>query len=111
MSEAIRRVSTIFTIDDNEHNKKLKDINAQYKLTQSEIKLAGERLKQFGDNTEDLTFKQKALDKQTKTLTDKMNLYRESIEKASLRAEENNKKLQEIRKNKEICHLVKSWFL
>lgn len=102
MSEAIRRVSTIFTIDDNEHNKKLKDINAQYKLTQSELKLAGERLKQFGDSTEDLTFKQKALDKQTKTLTDKMNLYRESIEKASKRAEENNQKLQEIRKEKEM---------
>lgn len=97
MSESIRKVSTIFTIDDNEHNKKLKEINLQYKLTQSEIKLAGERLNSFGKNTSDLTYKQQALVKQTETLKEKINLYRESIEKASNRAEENNKKLQELK--------------
>ena len=102
MSEAIRKVSTIFTIDDNEHNKKLKDINAQYKLTQSEIKLAGERLKQFGNSTNDLVYKQQALVKQTATLKDKIDLYKNSIEKASNRADENNKKLQEMKKNKEM---------
>lgn len=102
MSEAIRKVSTIFTIDDNEHNKKLKDINAQYKLTQSEIKLAGERLKQFGNSTNDLVYKQQALVKQTTTLKDKIDLYKNSIEKASNRADENNKKLQEMKKNKEM---------
>lgn len=101
MSEAIRRVSTIFTIDDNEHNKKLKEINSQYKLTQSEIKLAGERLNSFGKNTSDLTYKQQALVKQTETLKEKINLYRESIEKASNRAEENNKKLQELKITKQ----------
>lgn len=101
MSEAIRRVSTIFTIDDNEHNKKLKEINSQYKLTQSEIKLAGERLNSFGKNTSDLTYKQQALVKQTETLKEKINLYRESIEKASNRAEENNKKLQELKTTKQ----------
>ena len=83
MSESIRKVSTIFTIDDNEHNKKLKEINSQYKLTQSEIKLAGERLNYFGKNTSDLTYKQQALVKQTETLKDKINLYKDSIEKAS----------------------------
>lgn len=101
MSESIRKVSTIFTIDDNEHNRKLKEINSQYKLTQSEIKLAGERLNSFGKNTDDLKYKQDALSKQTATLIDKVNLYKESIEKASTRAEENNKKLQELKKTKE----------
>lgn len=101
MSESIRKVSTIFTIDDNEHNKKLKEINSQYKLTQSEIKLAGERLNSFGKNTSDLTYKQQALVKQTETLKEKINLYRESIEKASNRAEENNKKLQELKTTKQ----------
>lgn len=100
MSEAIREVSTIFTIDDNEHNKKLKDINAQYKLTQSEIKLAGERLKQFGNSTNDLVYKQQALVKQTATLKDKIDLYKNSIEKASNRAKENNDKLEELKKTK-----------
>ncbi len=100
MSESIRRVSTIFTIDDNEHNKKLKEINSQYKLTQSEIKLAGERLNSFGKNTSDLTYKQQALVKQTETLKDKINLYRDSIEKASNRAQENNQKLQELKTTK-----------
>ena len=100
MSEAIRKVSTIFTIDDNEHNKKLKDINAQYKLTQSEIKLAGERLKQFGNSTNDLAYKQQALVKQTATLKDKIDLYKNSIEKASNRAKENNDKLEELKKTK-----------
>lgn len=100
MSEAIRRVSTIFTIDDNEHNKKLKEINSQYKLTQSEIKLAGERLNSFGKNTSDLTYKQQALVKQTETLKDKINLYRDSIEKASNKAKENSTKLDELKKIK-----------
>ena len=93
MSESIRKVSTIFTIDDNEHNKKFKEINSQYKLTQSEIKLAGERLNYFGKNTSDLTYKQQALVKQTETLKDKINLYKDSIEKASNKAKENNDKL------------------
>lgn len=101
MSESIRKVSTIFTIDDNEHNKKLKEINSQYKLTQSEIKLAGERLNQFGKNTDDLRYKQEALVKQTETLKNKINLYKDSIEKASNRAEENNKKLQELKTTKQ----------
>ena len=101
MSESIRKVSTIFTIDDNEHNKRLKEINAQYKLTQSEIKLAGERLNQFGKNTNDLKYKQEALSKQTETLKNKINLYKDSIEKASNRAQENSKKLEELKKTKE----------
>ena len=100
MSESIRKVSTIFTIEDNEHNKKLKEINSQYKLTQSEIKLAGERLNSFGKNTSDLTYKQQALVKQTETLKDKINLYRNSIEKASSKAEENSAKLDELKKIK-----------
>ena len=102
MSESIRKVSTIFTIDDNEHNKKLKEINSQYKLTQSEIKLAGEKLNSFGKDTENLKFKQEALIKQTSTLRDKINLYTTSIEKSSTRAEENNKKLQDLKTTKEM---------
>lgn len=101
MSESIRKVSTIFTIDDNEHNRKLKEINSQYKLTQSEIKLAGDRMNSFGKNTDDLKYKQEALVKQTETLKDKINLYKDSIEKASNRAEENNKKLQELKTTKQ----------
>ena len=100
MSETIRKVSTIFTIDDNEHNKKLKELNAQYKLTQSEIKLAGERLNQFGKTTNDLKYKESALTKQTETLRSKINVYNDSIEKASKKAEENNKKLQELKTTK-----------
>ena len=100
MSEAIRKVSTIFTIDDNEHNKKLKELNSQYKLTQSEIKLAGERLNQFGKNTNDLKYKESALTKQTETLRNKVNLYKESIEKVSVRAQENNKKLEDLKNTK-----------
>lgn len=101
MSESIRKVSTIFTIDDNEHNRKLKEINSQYKLTQSEIKLAGDRMNSFGKNTDDLKYKQEALAKQTETLKDKINLYKDSIEKASNRAEENNKKLQDLKTTKQ----------
>ena len=101
MSEAIRKVSTIFTIDDNDHNKKLKELNMQYKLTQSEIKLAGERLNQFGKDTDNLKYKEEALTKQTETLKDKINLYKDSIEKASSRANENNKKLQELKSTKQ----------
>lgn len=100
MSESIRKVSTIFTIDDSEHNRKLKSINQQYRLTQSEIKLAGERMKGFGSNTDDLTFKQSALEKQITTLREKSNTYSDSIEKASKRAVENKSKLDELGKSK-----------
>ena len=102
MSESIRKVSTIFAIDDNDHNKRLKDINSQYKLTQSEIKLAGERLNSFGKSSDDLRFKQEALTKQTSTLKDKIELYNSSVEKSSTRAEENNKKLQQLKDTKEV---------
>lgn len=101
MSDSIRRVSTIFTIDDNQHNQKLKSINQQYKLTQSEIKLAGERLKGFGNSTDDLKFKQAALEKQITTLREKSNLYTDSIEKATKKANENKSKLDELGKTKE----------
>ena len=37
----LRRVQTVFTIDDNEHNRKLKDIRAQYQLTSEQIKTTG----------------------------------------------------------------------
>ncbi|OLS02879.1 phage tail tape measure protein [Tissierella creatinophila] len=100
MSDSIRKVSTIFTIDDSEHNRKLKSINQQYKLTQSEIKLAGERMKGFGSNTDDLTFKQSALEKQITTLREKSNTYSDSIERASKRAGENKTKLDELGKSK-----------
>jgi len=99
--EAVRRVSTIFTIDDSDHNRKLKGINDQYKLTQSEIKLAGQRMDAFGKSTGDLTFKQSALTKQIETLNSKTKLYEDSIVKVTKRAEENNKKLTEMKQKKD----------
>lgn len=38
MSEKLRRIQTVFSIDDNEHNRKLKEIQAAYKLTAEQIK-------------------------------------------------------------------------
>ena len=73
--EAVRRVSTIFTIDDSDHNRKLKSINDQYRLTQSEIRLAGQRMDAFGKSSGDLNFKQQALTKQIETLNNKTKLY------------------------------------
>lgn len=100
--EEVRRVSTIFTIDDSDHNRKLKQINDQYKLTQSEIKLAGQRMDALGKSTGDLNFKKAALTKQIETLNSKTKLYQDSMAKTTVRAEENQKKL--IR---EICFTCK----
>ncbi|NBI05762.1 phage tail tape measure protein [Senegalia massiliensis] len=101
MSDVLRRVSTIFTIGDSDHNRKLKSINQQYKLTQSEIKTAGERMKAFGSNTKDLTFKQSGLEKQVTTLKDKISLYATSMDKASKKAQDNKNKLDAMRVTKE----------
>ena len=54
----------------------------------------------YGKNTSDLKYKQQALVKQTETLKDKINLYRNSIEKASSKAKENSAKLDELKKTK-----------
>lgn len=99
--EDIRKVSTIFTIDDSDHNRKLKQINDQYKLTQSEIKLAGQRMDAFGRSTGDLGFKQSALTKQIETLNSKTKLYNDSIAKTTVRADENNKKLAAMKERRD----------
>lgn len=104
--EEVRRVSTIFTIDDSDHNRKLKQINDQYKLTQSEIKLAGQRMDALGKSTGDLNFKKAALTKQIETLNSKTKLYQDSMAKTTVRAEENQKKLDLMRMKKD--NLTKS---
>lgn len=99
--DAIRRVSTVFTIDDSDHNRKLKTMNDQYRLTRSEIELAGKRMDAFGKSAGDLGFKQEALKKQVENLTNKTQLYRDSLEKVTTRAEENKTKLAEMKKQKD----------
>lgn len=99
--EAVRRVSTVFTIDDSDHNRKLKTMNDQYRLTQSEIALAGKKLDAFGRSSGDLGFKQQALSKQVENLNGKMKLYRDSLEKVTTRAEENQKKLVTMKQKKD----------
>lgn len=99
--EAVRRVSTVFTIDDSDHNRKLKTMNDQYRLTQSEIALAGKKLDAFGRSSGDLGFKQQALSKQVENLNSKMKLYKDSLEKVTTRAEENQKKLVTMKQKKD----------
>jgi phage-related tail protein len=97
----VKRVSTIFTINDDGYNKSLADINKQMKLTQSEIKLAGERLKAFGETTGDLKSKQEALTKQITNVRDKMSLYNKSIEDTNQRLSKNRSELLDLAKSKD----------
>lgn len=97
----IKRVSTIFTVKDDGFNQSLTNINKQMKLTQSEIKLAGERFKAFGGNTDDLKSKQDALSQQIANVRDKINLYNKSLEETPKKLEDNRKKSEELRATKD----------
>jgi phage-related tail protein len=97
----VKRVSTIFTIKDDGFNKSLSDINKQMKLTQSEIKLAGERVNSFGGNTDDLKYKQEALAKQISNVKDKMALYSKSIDDNNNNLNKNKAELSELGKKKD----------
>jgi TP901 family phage tail tape measure protein len=97
----VKRVSTVFTIKDDEFNKSLNNINKHMKLTQSEIKLAGESLKAYGNSTTDLRYKQDALTKQIQNIKDKIDLYNKSLEETPKKLEENKKKSEELKKVKD----------
>lgn len=97
----VKRVSAIFTVKDDGYNKSLADINKQMKLTQSEIKLAGERLKAFGNTTVDLKYKQEALTQQIQNVKDKISLYNKSIEDTTNKLNRNKEELIELGKKKD----------
>lgn len=96
----VKRVSTIFTLKDDEFNRSLGNVNKQLKLTQSEMKLAGEKLKAYGNDTKALGDKQKALEQQIKNVNDKIKLHSQNIVKNTEAMNKNKTELDALKNKK-----------
>ena len=91
----LRRVQTVFTIDDNEHNRKLKDIRAQYQLTSEQIKTTGKYMDTGGDKIAAYTNKYDLLEAQLKTTKEWHEKYQERVDKVTARIKDHERVLAE----------------
>ena len=80
MSEVLRRIQTVFSIDDNDHNRKLKEIRAEYQLTAEKIKTMDSVMDSNGKTVESLSQKQKLLVKNLQEMRDYQTHYEKSIQ-------------------------------
>lgn len=89
MADIEKRVTAKMILDDTGYSKSMAGINSSLKQAQSEFKLASEGLKAFGSNSNTLRSVQEALGKQLDLQSKKVETYRESMEKANNKLQEN----------------------
>ncbi|MBU3135069.1 hypothetical protein KPL39_02180 [Clostridium gasigenes] len=100
MASELNRVGLEFVIKKDEFNNSLKDINSQMKLTQSNINLSNAGMKSYGNTSDLLGDKQKALGQQMVNLSEKIKIYQDNIAKNTTRLNENKASLIELEKAK-----------
>ncbi|OOM76574.1 phage tail tape measure protein [Clostridium sp. BL-8] len=89
MSDLEKRITAKMVLDDTGYNTSIKGINSSLKEVQSEFKLASEGLKTFGNTSDKIKSAQDALAKQLDLQSKKVDTYREAMEKASQKMNEN----------------------
>jgi TP901 family phage tail tape measure protein len=89
LSDLEKRITAKMVLDDTGYNASIKGINSSLKQVQSEFKLASEGLKTFGANSDKLKSAQDALSKQFDLQSKKVDTYRQAMEKASQKMNEN----------------------
>ena len=89
MADMERRITAKMILDDTGYSKSMAGINSSLKQAQSEFKLASEGLKAFGSNSNTLRSVQEALGKQLDLQSKKVETYREAMEKANNKLQEN----------------------
>lgn len=89
MADMERRITAKMILDDTGYSKSMAGINSSLKQAQSEFKLASEGLKAFGSNSNTLRSVQEALGKQLDLQSKKVATYREAMEKANNKLQEN----------------------
>lgn len=96
MSDVLRRIQTVFSIDDNDHNRKLKDIRAEYQLTAEKIKTVDSVMETNGRTVESLGQKQKLMVKSLQDMRDYQTHYENSIKGTNEKLEGYKKKVTEL---------------
>lgn len=83
-----RKVQTIFTVNSDEHNSKLKEIRREYELTAEKIKTVDTQLGVYGRTSDNLTQKLTGLESQMKNNRDFQDRYTKSMSDASAKSKE-----------------------
>ncbi|MGG5463485.1 phage tail tape measure protein [Clostridium sp. B9] len=83
MSDLEKRITAKMVLDDSGYSATLKGINATLKENKSELKAATSGLEAFGRSTANIERVQKAFQEQLETQSKKVQLYKDSIKKAT----------------------------
>lgn len=94
-----KRITAKMVLDSTGYNDKLKGLNAEMKKHQAELKLASEGIKSFGKDSEKLKSVQESLTRQLELHNKKVDIYKQSIEKANAKMQDNIKTRDKIKES------------
>lgn len=100
MANENKKVSVEFSVKSDEFNRNLTQTKQSIKQTAAELQTASAKLNTYGSNIENLTGKQKLLEKQILNVTDKMKLYETNIEKNTTKLNKNKDVLEKLGEKK-----------
>lgn len=89
MSDLEKRITAKMVLDDSGYSSTLKGINSEIKNNRSELRAAQSGLEAFGHTTQSVTRVQDSLRRQIELQSKKVELYKESLNKASNTLEKN----------------------
>lgn len=92
IKNAEKRVTAKMVLDSTGYNSSIKGINSEMKKYESQIKLASQGIKSFGADSEKLKNVQESLSKQVELHTKKVDIYKQALEKTTLKLSDNIKK-------------------
>ncbi|WP_097025425.1 phage tail tape measure protein [Clostridium peptidivorans] len=92
-----KRITAKMVLDSSGFNSNIKGINGQLKLTQSQLKNASSEVGLFGKSSEKLKGVQEALAKQVELHAKKVDIYKDSIEKTTVKMNDNIKERDKLK--------------
>lgn len=87
-----KRITAKMVLDSTGYNSSIKGINSEMKKYESQMKLASQGIKSFGADSEKLKNVQESLSKQVELHTKKVDIYKQALEKTTLKLSDNIKK-------------------
>lgn len=94
-----KRITAKMVLDSTGFNNSIKGVNAELKVSQSELKNASTQVGVFGKDSERLKGVQEALAKQVELHAKKVDIYKESLAKATEKMEGNINKRDDLKKS------------
>lgn len=92
-----KRITAKMVLDSTGFNNSLKGVNQQLQLAQTEFKAGSERVGIFGKDTEKLRYASESLSKQIELQRQKVDIWKESISKATDKMNDNIKARDELK--------------